>query len=77
VTRKGSVSLVNIERIATPSSCPSICTRLWSRDEEKPGIYKIASAVARDKEQYALYLTRGDGTSPYVYDFSVQEAGSH
>lgn len=41
------------------------------RSEEKPGVYKIAPAVALNKGEYALYLTRGEGMSPYVYDFSV------
>lgn len=41
------------------------------RSEEKPGVYKIAPAVVLGKGEYALYLTRGEGMSPYVYDFSV------
>jgi hypothetical protein len=44
------------------------------RDEVKPGVYKVAPAVALAKGEYALYLTRGHGTEPYVYDFSVPEA---
>jgi len=47
------------------------------RDEVKPGVYKIAPATALDKGEYALYLARGEGMSPYVYDFSVQAAASH
>jgi hypothetical protein len=46
------------------------------RSEEKPGVYKIAPALALSKGEYALYLTRGEGMSPYVYDFSVPEATS-
>jgi len=41
------------------------------RSEEKPNVYKIAPANALGKGEYALYLTRGEGLSPYVYDFSV------
>lgn len=47
------------------------------RDEVKPGVYKITPATALDKGEYALYLARGEGMSPYVYDFSVQAAASH
>lgn len=46
------------------------------RTEAKPGIYKLAPAVTLGKGEYALYLTRGEGMSPYVYDFSVQQATS-
>ena len=42
------------------------------RSEEKPGVYKVTPAAALNKGEYALYLPRGHGTEPYVYDFSVQ-----
>jgi|SRR5580692_1403970 hypothetical protein len=41
------------------------------RSEEKPGVFKLASAGRLAKGEYALYLTRGEGLSAYVYDFSV------
>ena len=43
------------------------------RSEVKPSVYKIAPATALTKGEYALYLSRGEGMAPYVYDFSVQE----
>lgn len=46
------------------------------RDEVKPGVYKIAPAAPLNKGEYALYLTRGEGMSPYVYDFTVPRATS-
>jgi hypothetical protein len=42
------------------------------RSEVKSGIYKIVPALSRG--EYALYLSRGEGMAPYVYDFSVQDA---
>jgi hypothetical protein len=42
------------------------------RSQDKPGTYKITPAAALDKGEYALYLTRGEGMQPYIYDFSVQ-----
>jgi hypothetical protein len=44
------------------------------RDEVKPGAYKIAPAIQLEKGEYGLYLARGEGMSPYIYDFSVQLA---
>ena len=41
------------------------------RSEEKPGVFKLAPAGRLTKGEYALYLTRGEGLSAYVYDFSV------
>jgi hypothetical protein len=43
--------------------------------EEKQGVYKITPAVTLAKGEYALYLTRGEGMSPYVYDFSSTSGG--
>lgn len=43
------------------------------RSEVTTGIYKIVPAVSLSKGEYALYLSRGEGMAPYVYDFSVQE----
>ena len=44
------------------------------RSEVKPGLYKIAPATPLTKGEYALYLSRGEGMAPYVYDFGEQEA---
>lgn len=46
------------------------------RSEAKPGIYKIAPAVPLTRGEYALYLSRGEGMAPYVYDFGVQEVSA-
>ena len=46
------------------------------RSEVKGGVYTIAPAMALSKGEYALYLSRGEGMAPYVYDFGVQEASS-
>lgn len=43
------------------------------RSEVKSGVYKIAPATSLSKGEYALYLLRGEGMAPYVYDFGVQE----
>lgn len=42
------------------------------RSEVKSSVYKIAPAAALSAGEYALYLSRGEGMAPYVYDFSVQ-----
>jgi hypothetical protein len=46
------------------------------RSEVKTGVYKIAPAMALSKGEYALYLSRGEGMAPYVYDFGAQESQS-
>jgi hypothetical protein len=46
------------------------------RTEVKSGIYKITPAAALSRGEYALYLSRGEGMAPYVYDFGVQQAQS-
>lgn len=43
-----------------------------SRSEVKQGVYKISPASGLAKGEYGLYLKRGEGTAPYMYDFSVQ-----
>lgn len=43
------------------------------RSELKSGVYKIAPATTLGKGEYALFLSRGEGMAPYVYDFGVQE----
>jgi hypothetical protein len=43
------------------------------RSELKSGVYKIAPVTALGKGEYALFLSRGEGMAPYVYDFGVQE----
>lgn len=45
-----------------------------SRSEVKTGVYRIAPAIALSKGEYALYLSRGEGMAPYVYDFGAQES---
>jgi hypothetical protein len=42
------------------------------RSEMKPGVYKITPANGLSKGEYGLYLSRGEGMAPYIYDFSVQ-----
>jgi hypothetical protein len=44
------------------------------RSEVKTGIYRIAPAMALSRGEYALYLARGEGMAPYVYDFGAQES---
>jgi hypothetical protein len=48
-----------------------------TRSEEKAGTYKLTPAVSLEKGEYALYLTRGEGMPPYIYDFSVREVIPH
>jgi hypothetical protein len=43
------------------------------RSEMKPGVYKIAPATTLSKGEYALFLSRGEGMAPYVYDFGVEQ----
>jgi hypothetical protein len=43
------------------------------RSEVKPGVYSLAPANVLSKGEYALYLARGEGLAPYVYDFGVEE----
>jgi hypothetical protein len=43
------------------------------RSVVKPGIYSLAPASVLRKGEYALYLARGEGLAPYVYDFGVEE----
>jgi hypothetical protein len=42
------------------------------RDEIKPDVYKIMPATELKKGEYALFLARGEGMAPYIYDFGVQ-----
>jgi membrane-associated protease RseP (regulator of RpoE activity) len=44
------------------------------RSEVKSGVYKIAPATPLSRGEYALYLSRGEGMAPYVYDFGAQES---
>jgi len=41
------------------------------RSEVKPGIYRVTPATELSRGEYALYLARGEGMAPYVYDFGV------
>jgi PDZ domain len=42
------------------------------RSEVKSGVFKIAPATALSRGEYGLYLSRGEGMAPYIYDFGVQ-----
>lgn len=42
------------------------------RDEVEPDVYRVMPAAELGKGEYALFLARGEGMAPYVYDFSVQ-----
>ena len=42
------------------------------RSEVKSGVYKITPVGGLSRGEYGLYLTRGEGLAPYIYDFSVQ-----
>ena len=42
------------------------------RSEVTTGVYKVAPATELGRGEYGLYLKRGEGTSPYIYDFSVR-----
>jgi hypothetical protein len=43
-----------------------------SRSEARSGVYKIQPASGLTRGEYGLYLSRGEGMAPYIYDFSVQ-----
>lgn len=43
------------------------------RSEVKTGVYRVVPATVLHKGEYALYLARGEGMAPYVYDFGVEE----
>lgn len=44
------------------------------RDEVEPDVYKVMPATELTQGEYALFLARGEGMAPYVYDFSVRPA---
>jgi hypothetical protein len=44
------------------------------RSEEKTGAYKLIPGLTLQEGEYALYIIRGEGMSPYVYDFSVNRS---
>jgi PEGA domain-containing protein len=44
------------------------------RSEEKTGAYKLSPGLTLQEGEYALYIIRGEGMSPYVYDFSVNRS---
>ena len=46
------------------------------RSEESPGVYKLTPTAALAGGEYLLFLERGEGMAPYVYDFSVQGLGN-
>jgi hypothetical protein len=43
-----------------------------ARSEVRPGVYKIVPGIELGRGEYGLYLARGEGLAPYIYDFSVQ-----
>jgi membrane-associated protease RseP (regulator of RpoE activity) len=42
------------------------------RDEVEPDVYRIMPDSELSRGEYALFLARGEGMAPYVYDFSVR-----
>ncbi len=42
------------------------------RSEIAPGVFKVAPITELGQGQYGLYLARGEGLAPYIYDFSIQ-----
>jgi hypothetical protein len=42
------------------------------RSEIAPGVFKIAPIGELGRGEYGLYLARGEGLAPYIYDFSIQ-----
>jgi PEGA domain len=44
------------------------------RSEENTGAYKLTPGLTLQEGEYALYIVRGEGMSPYVYDFSVNRS---
>jgi hypothetical protein len=43
-----------------------------TRSEVTAGVYKILPADGLADGEYGLYLSRGEGMAPYIFDFSVQ-----
>lgn len=43
------------------------------RSEDQPGVYRLVPAKPLAPGEYALYLVRGEGLPPFVYDFTVQK----
>ena len=43
-----------------------------TRSEVTAGVYKILPADGLAEGEYGLYLSRGEGMAPYIFDFSVQ-----
>jgi hypothetical protein len=42
------------------------------RSEIAPGAFKIVPISELGRGEYGLYLARGEGLAPYIYDFSIQ-----
>jgi hypothetical protein len=42
------------------------------RSEVTPGVFKITPVGELNRGEYGLYLARGEGLAPYIYDFSIQ-----
>ncbi|HTQ98185.1 MAG TPA: hypothetical protein VMH89_15340, partial [Candidatus Acidoferrum sp.] len=43
-----------------------------SKSELKPGVYQIQPMSTLSHGEYGLFLARGEGMAPYMYDFSVE-----
>jgi hypothetical protein len=81
----GDLILIRLEKKTTRRQFEVAASGLWRgssgisithqvqlfRSEEKSGVFRLATAEPLSKGEYALYLTRGEGLSAYVYDFSV------
>jgi hypothetical protein len=42
------------------------------RSEIAPGVFKILPVGELGRGEYGLYLARGEGLAPYIYDFSIR-----
>ena len=42
------------------------------RSEVAPGVFKVVPVGELTRGEYGLYLARGEGLAPYIYDFSIQ-----
>jgi len=48
-----------------------ILSLMTYRSEITTGVYKITPADSFSRGENGLYLSRGEGMSPYIYDFPV------
>lgn len=42
------------------------------RSEIAPGVFKVVPIGELGRGEYGLFLARGEGLAPYIYDFSIQ-----